>query len=44
MLEGRIDERTTALKATLSANYRHRKRSLRKQTHLQERLITAITA
>lgn len=42
MLEGRIDERTTALKATLS-ELQASEEVLRKQTHLQERLITAIT-
>lgn len=42
MLETRIDERTTALKATLS-ELQTSEEALRKQTHIQERLITAIT-
>jgi ligand-binding sensor domain-containing protein/signal transduction histidine kinase len=42
MLETRIDERTTTLKATLS-ELQASEEILRKQTHIQERLITAIT-
>ncbi|WP_315822448.1 HAMP domain-containing sensor histidine kinase [Paraflavitalea speifideaquila] len=42
MLEMRIDERTTALKATLN-ELQESEEVLRKQTQLQERLITAIT-
>jgi signal transduction histidine kinase len=42
MLETRIDERTTTLKTTLS-ELQASEDILRKQTHIQERLITAIT-
>ncbi|AXY72533.1 hypothetical protein D3H65_00415 [Paraflavitalea soli] len=42
MLEARIDERTTVLQVTLS-ELQASEEILRKQTHLQERLITAIT-
>lgn len=42
LLESRIDERTTALKNTLS-ELQASEEALRKQMHIQERLITAIT-
>lgn len=42
MLETRIDERTTTLKTTLS-ELQTSEEILRKQTHIQERLIMAIT-
>jgi ligand-binding sensor domain-containing protein/signal transduction histidine kinase len=42
MLETRIDERTTALKTTLT-ELQASEEILRKQTHIQERLIMAIT-
>lgn len=41
VLESRIDERTTALKATLN-DLQASEEALRKQTHIQERLMTAI--
>lgn len=42
MLERHIDDRTTALKATLT-ELQASEEALRRQTHIQDRLITAIT-